>query len=244
MPSTTFHSFFLASALLLVIFEWIQPNFGAEGTPIISAATNLADIISASNAGVEFENLEKRRNRELFGKRSSASLEGGYDRYSRRSHELFGKRTDPEMILRELQEDESEPIATLPNAERIAEVSSLLDDDNSKTKGAVMNFLIFSGYPSHFPNSQQLIEKLRENASTQKHETSDQQPKVVFKRRNRELFGKRSTIAPGPPADDLEMEDAEKLTESQLSALISFLAANKHQQPRQRRARSGELFGR
>ncbi|KAI1729894.1 hypothetical protein Ddc_02562 [Ditylenchus destructor] len=242
MPSTTFHSFFLASALLLVIFEWIQPNFGAEGTPIISAATNLADIISVANAGAEFENLEKRRNRELFGKRSSASLEGGYDRYSRRSHELFGKRSDPEMILRELQEDESEPIAS--NAERIAEVSSLLDDDNSKTKGAVMNFLIFSGYPSHFPNSQQLIEKLRENASALKHESSDQQTKVVLKRRNRELFGKRSTIAPGPPTDDLEMEDTEKLTESQLNALISFLAANKHQQPRQRRARSGELFGR
>jgi len=253
--SSIVHSSVFVSLVYMVLVNWcggVVQSLPFSSSSIATAdgaspagARSLMELMRMANAGSEFENFEKRRSRELFGKRSAPGVEGGYDRFSRRSHELFGKRSDPEMAIRE--EEDSDPAAFF-DAEKFAELPSVLEQDEEASgqrgkDSAIVNFLIISGYPSHFANSKQLIQKLRERALMLKNQESNDQPTKMIKRRNRELFGKRSTIAPGAPLDEADLDESNKLSESQLNALISFLNAAKHQQPRQRRARGGELFG-
>jgi len=258
MFASILHSSVFFSVVYLVLVSWVgvqslaivpfsSSNAAVDGGSSATSGTrSLMELMRMANAGSEFENFDKRRSRELFGKRSAAGVEGGYDRFSRRSHELFGKRSDPEMAIHE--EEDNEPAAFF-DAEKFSELPSVIEQEEANGQSAhgkdsaVVNFLVISGYPSHFANSKQLIQKLRERALTLKNQEENDQPTKMIKRRNRELFGKRSTIAPGPPMDESDLEESSKLSESQLSALISFLNAAKHQQPRQRRARGGELFG-
>uniref|UniRef100_A0A915E5G2 Uncharacterized protein n=1 Tax=Ditylenchus dipsaci TaxID=166011 RepID=A0A915E5G2_9BILA len=225
--------YFMCLVLMSCVDSAVPLSSSLDSPP---TTANLVDLLRMANFGdTQFENFDKRRSRELFGKRSLGVDGGGYERSSRRSHELFGKRSDP-VMMQEEQENEQ------PIIDKLREASAFLNQEENSRDGNALNFLVFSGYPSHFPNSKLLINKLQQRimASSPVNTVEELQPKVVLKRRNRELFGKRSTIAPGAPLEELSDID-----ESQLNALLSFLSvANKHQQTRQRRARRGELFGR